>query len=139
MEPGRFLVKNLTVDQFFGIMDCVDHFCSYSFNEEIYKNFFTISIWFPDIANKKFNSNTPPNGFLIKPRIEENYTSEKLLSHAKKIWDKGLIPVEVVKTDGASYFAVIKSEYYSGKIDSPMLNAETTIPSVKDFETQSYF
>lgn len=133
MEPGRFLVKSLSESQFFGIMDCIAYFCSYSHKEEEYKNFFVISIWFPDVANKRFNSNTPPNGYLIKPRFEENFTSEKLLSHAKKIWSKGLIPIEVVKNDGASFYAIVKSEYYNGIVISPMLNAESIIPKVEDF------
>lgn len=98
------------------------------------KTFFVISVWFPDVANKYLKSNTPDDGFCIIYKLEENYTMQDIVDHAKKIWEAGFIPVEIVQNTGGVFYATPRLPILQKTGEEiALIDAEYDIPTLDDF------
>ncbi len=126
--PG---IYSLSINDQEDIMSCI----AQHINKRQQPNeFHAISVWYPDVANMYFNSNTPDGAFLIKYKYESNYTIPEIIEHAKKIWDAGLMPIEIVQNTGAYFFALPRDAVMDKNISHlMMLKAEHDIPSLNDF------
>ena len=104
-------------------------------NEEYPNEFCVIRVWFADVANKYLKSNTPPEGFAVYYAKEGNYSNPEVIAHAKAIWKKGLVPVEVIQMTGAFFYALPQDKVKNHKLrDAFLLRAEEHIPDVVVFE-----
>lgn len=124
---GSQLFRRLTEEEEYSIMSCIEQFCREDFDKT---KFFCIQVWFPEEANKRFNINTPPNGFRIQPKLEENYVNKELLTHAKKLWDTGSVPVEIVREGTSAFFAVSHKDVLANAehFEYMMAYAEDSVP-----------
>ena len=123
--------KLLDEDETVRIMSCLHQFVK-KLDE---KNIFTINVWFPDDANKKFNSNTPENGFLIFEKYKNEYTNEMLIKQVDKIIKKKLVPIEIIKNGVGLFYALPRESVFEEKDlrNVIILEAESVIPKVDDF------
>ncbi len=119
------LFRSLSEDEKYAIMSCIEQFCR---RYQDKTKFFCIQVWFPEDANKRYKSNTPSNGFLIQPKLEENYVNKDLLAHAKKLWDANLVPIEVIRDGMSVFYAVSREDVITGIFEYMMAYAEDTIP-----------
>ena len=122
----------LTENELLKIMSCLEQFVN---NTKLPQDkFYVISVWYPNIANKFFNSNTQPNSYMIIIKYEDNYTQKNNLDHAQQIYNQKLIPIEIVQ-DIASYFYAIPKIFIETKNLRTVLilPAEHSIPSIEDF------
>jgi len=88
--------------------------------------FFVISVWFSDIANRLLKSNTPSNGYCVMVKKEDGYTKPDIIAHAKKIWDLGYVPVEVVQKEGAIFWALPRQNVMANDLnEEELIYAET--------------
>ena len=128
----KHMVKLLSTDELFRIMSCLEQFVN---TTELSKDkFYVISVWYPNIANKFFNSNTQPNEYMIRIKYEENYTQKNLIAHAKQIYNRDLIPIEIIQDSGAYFYAIPKIFIETKNLRSTIiLPAEHSIPLVKHF------
>jgi hypothetical protein len=62
-----------------------------------------LMVWFPVIANKLLHSNTPPNGFCVTRRPAD-ICSDSVKEYIEILWDRGFVPIEVVRDTGACYY-----------------------------------
>ena len=126
-DLGSQLFRRLTEEESYSIMSCIEQFCRRDFDKT---KFFCIQVWFPDDANKRYNSNTPSNGFLIQSKLEENYVNKDLLTHAKSIWDAGSVPVEINRDNRSAFFAVSRKDVLANTdhFEYMMAYAEDGIP-----------
>ena len=123
--------KLLNEDETCRIMSCLHQFIK-KLDET---NIFTINVWFPDDANKKFNSHTPESGFLIFDKYEYEYTNEILIEKIKKINKNKLITVEIIKNGVGLFYALPKESVFEEKDlrNVTIIEAESAIPNVDDF------
>lgn len=134
-EPND-IFRVLSEDEINDIMSCLEQFANSSNNNIPNDNsFYVISVWFYDVANKYFNSNTKPNSYFIITKQEQNYTQANTLNIAKNIWNAGLVPIEIIQNSGAYFYALPK--FF---IETPMfmrttciLPAEYSVPKMEYF------
>jgi hypothetical protein len=133
---GQQAFLSLTTEEVYAIMNCIIQFKKRSIpqheNIKTGKTFFCIQVWFPADANARYNSNTPKSGFLIQPKLEENFVSQELLQHAKALWEYELVPIEIIRNGRAIFYALPRREIFDGEINSMMLMAEGDI-TLDDF------
>jgi hypothetical protein len=131
MESNN-VVKILDESELYNIMSCLEQFV---IKTELPKDeFYVISIWYPNIANEYFNSNTQSNSYMIIPKYENNFTQKNIVEHAKKIYDAGLIPIEIVQDTGAYFYSIPKIFIENKDLRScVILPAEHLIPLLDDF------
>ncbi len=102
------------------------------------EGFYIIAVWFSDIANELRKANCPPNGY--HTFIKTDYGDKNLLEHTKKIWDKGLVPIEIVQKQGAVFYALPKKAIDKKTVRLyEIMNAEEEIPSIEDFARVIFF
>ena len=128
----EYFVSVLSEDELFKIMSCLEQFVNAT--ELVKDEFYVISIWFPNIANKYFNSNTQANEYMIRIKYENNYTKKNLRDMAKKIHNNGLVPIEIIQDSGAYFYAIPKIFIETKNLRTTIiLPAEHSIPQIKDF------
>lgn len=131
MESNN-LVQILTDGVLYNIMSCLEQFVIKTVLPK--DKFYVISIWYPNIANQYFNSNTQQGSYFIIPKYEDNYTKKDIIEHAKKIFNVGLIPIEIVQDTGSYFYSIPKFFIESKNLwTCVILPAEHSIPSVEDF------
>ena len=132
MEEVRF-VPVLDIKTLTDITNCIAQEVDRKTDMQI--GFYQISVWFSDIANKLRHANCPPNGYSIFTKTVLDFGHPSLHAHAMKIWEKGLVPIEIVQSTGAVYYAIPKSVVNEKKVRNYIiLCAETDIPNIEDFE-----
>jgi hypothetical protein len=96
---------------------------------------FTITVWFPDIANILLKSNTPNGAFCVRQKKLTDYSHPDLIIHIKNIWNNSLIPIEIIQKDGAIFYALPKTTVLSNFFPAMirLLPAEENIPTIDDF------
>ncbi len=99
-------VPELNEDQLDDILSCV-HQALREYKMES-DTFFVIKVWFPDAAQTYLNTQCPPGNFHIRRCTEANYKTQAIINHAKRIWNKGLIPVEILQMEGALFYGIDK-------------------------------
>lgn len=125
-------VKLLDKDELLQMMSCLEQFV---LTTSLPKDqFYVISIWYADIANCFFQSNTQPGSYMIMIKYENNYTKPNIVNHAKEIYHMNLIPIEIVQCTGAYFYAIPKVFIETKQLRTTMLlPAEHSIPTIESF------
>lgn len=127
------LVLKLDVEILLDITNCIVQLVDE--NNVPKTEFYQISIWFPDIANKLRNANCPANGYHTFIKTKDDFGNASLCAHATIIWENELVPIEIVQSTGAIYYSIPKSVIDNNTVRNYIiLNAETEIPNVEDFK-----
>lgn len=131
MNNTNELFELLSEDETCRIMSCLHQYVKNLDG----MNVFTINVWFPEDANKRFNSNTPDNGFLIFEKSENEYTNELLIKQANKIIKNKLVPIEIIKNGICLFYALPKESVFEEKDlrNVIILPVEDIIPNIDDF------
>jgi hypothetical protein len=130
--PGSNVFQRLSNEQLYSIMNCIEQFIQRGKFDKTGKTFFCISVYFSADANKRYKSNTPPDGYLIQPKLTENYVNKALLAHAMELWNANLVPIEVYRDGRGAFFALPRKEVLSGNLVHMMAYAEEKIPDFED-------
>lgn len=131
---GNDMFRDLTENEKYRIMNCISQFSRSVPIDRTGKTFFCIQVWFPDDANAIFKSNTPSNGFMIRPKLKENFVSKDLLEHAEALWEYQLVPIEINREGKAAFYALPREEILTGNIKSVILYAESNnMPTLDNF------
>lgn len=88
-----------------GICSCV-HQALREFKTD--DKFFVLKVWFPDAAAVHLRQYCPPDEYHIRRCTEENYRNPSIIAHAKRIWENGYIPVEIIQIQGGIFFGINK-------------------------------
>lgn len=125
-------VKLLDENELLKIMSCLEQFVLIT---SLPKNqFYVISIWYADIANRFFQSNTQPGSYVIIIKYENNYTKPNIVNHAKNIYNRNLIPIEIIQCTGAYFYAIPKVCIETKQLRMTLLlPAEHSIPKIESF------
>ncbi len=110
------MIPRLSDEALWGIMSCIQQ--KVRATEEFPDEFFVISVWFPEPTNKYLHSNTPPNGYCVMYKFEDNYTKPDIINHAKQIWAAGLMPIKIVQSSGGIFYATPRAPILAGDLDS---------------------
>lgn len=108
------------------IKSCISQFLR---TNEIPIGFGVISVWESAIANKYLKSNTPLGSYCIIHKRRDGYTQPSIIKHAEDIWNADLYPIEIVRSSGCLFYALLKERVFSKAIaDIPLLVAEEELP-----------
>ena len=87
--------------------------CAYRYLEEHELDiveFFVVSVWFADVYNDHYKTDYVPGSFTVIIRRDENFGNADNLRKAHRIWDSGMIPIEVVQMEGGIFFGIPRKE-----------------------------
>lgn len=130
-------METITEREICDIMNCLNQF-SRTFKET--NQYYSITVWFPKMANRLLMSNTPNSGFAIIEKRIEDYTRLELINKIRMLHDNGLVPIEVIKDDAGFLFALPKEAMLSGDLTNViMVEAEDYIPDLSScyFDTNN--
>jgi hypothetical protein len=123
-------VESLEADEIADIMSCLHQHSKVSVTRE----FHSIMILFSDVANRLFNGGTPAGGYNIRTKREQDFKSQHVLAHAKRIWAAGMVPIEVTRSTGSLFYAIPQEAFFSRDLrEIVMLYAEDSIPTIDQF------
>ena len=104
-KPGELQLVRLTEEERWNVMNVVQQYLrDHPTALEGSEPFHAISVWYADVANSVLKAETPPGDLCVIVRTF--FDSPHLMARAKAIWDSGLLPVEVVRMIGGSFYSL---------------------------------
>lgn len=113
-----------------GIMSCIDQYAQHDHDQ----NFQSIMVIYADAARKVFGVQIEEGQYHFIRKREQNFASEDVLKYAKKIWEKGLIPIEITRENGSLFYAIPQKNFFQKNIDNvKMIYVGREIPDITEF------
>jgi hypothetical protein len=82
-----------------------------------------IMVWFSEAANKHLKSGTPKGSYCVMVRPIA-VCSEKCQEFVEKLWDRGLVTIEIVRNDGScAYFSLPRDDVIARNIEKVTIRA----------------
>lgn len=123
-------VKVPTNEEYQDIMSCLDQYSQLNHPKE----FQSIMVIYADAARRLFDVDIQDGQYHIIKKRECNFGSKIILEYAQKIWNKGLVPIEITRTNGSLFYAITQKVFFEKKIEEGfMMYVGERIPELGEF------